>query len=187
VEDLNFCEEEDETELINPPILELSFDTEDAFCPDKPDGEMDLYIDGGVPGYWITWSGGLPDNEDRFREVRSGQYIATVRDAHECVISDTVYVGYTHESCLVIPTAFSPNGDGYNDLWIIEGLELYPNVDLWIYDRWGTQVYYTPNATDEPWDGTFNGRSLPIDSYHFIIDLNKEAEKPIKNNVTIVR
>ena len=187
VEDLNDCFTEDETELIDPPLLELSFRTEDAFCPYKLDGEMELYIDGGVPGYWISWSGGLPDNEDRFYELQSGEYIATVTDANECVTVDTVFVGYEYQSCLVIPTAFSPNGDGYNDLWIIEGLELYSNVDMWIYDRWGSQVYYTPNAADEPWDGTFNGRSLPIDSYHVIIDVNQEEEEPIRRNVTIVR
>jgi hypothetical protein len=117
VEDLNGCFHEDQTELIDPPLLELSFDTEDAFCRDKQDGEMNLYIDGGIPGYWITWNGGLPDNEDRFTEMYSGEYVATVSDAHQCVTSDTVYVGYTYESCLVIPNAISPNGDGFNDNW----------------------------------------------------------------------
>ena len=115
-----------------------------------------------------------------------GTYVATVTDANLCVTVDTVEVEYTYESCLVIPNAFSPNGDGFNDLWIIEGLELYSNVEIWIFDRWGTRVFYTPNATDEPWDGTFEGRHLPIDSYHYIIDLNTDAE-PITGNVTIVR
>jgi gliding motility-associated-like protein len=186
VEDLNDCYTEGEAELINPPLLVLSFDTEDAFCPDKPDGEMNLYIDGGVPGYWITWSGGLPDNEDHFTEVYAGEYVATVTDAHQCVTSDTVLVDYTFESCLVIPNAFSPNNDGFNDQWIIEGLELYPNAEIRIFDRWGSRVYYSPNAADDPWDGTFDGRILPIDSYHYIIDLNNN-EPGITGNVTIVR
>jgi len=186
VEDLNDCYTEGETELIDPPLLVLSFDTEDAFCPDKPDGEMNLYIDGGVPGYWISWNGGLPDNEDRFTELYSGLYVATVRDAHECVTVDSVTVGFTHKSCLVIPNAFSPNGDGFNDTWVIEGLELYPNAELRIFDRWGTRIYYSPNAADDPWDGTFEGRVLPIDSYHYILDLNSD-EKGERGNVTIVR
>jgi gliding motility-associated-like protein len=186
VEDLNGCFHEDQTELIDPPLLELSFDTEDAFCRDKQDGEMNLYIDGGIPGYWITWNGGLPDNEDRFTEMYSGEYVATVSDAHQCVTSDTVYVGYTYESCLVIPNAISPNGDGFNDNWIIEGLELYPDAEIRIFDRWGTRIYYSPNAVNDPWDGTFDGRTLPIDSYHYIIDL-KNDEPAIPGNVTIVR
>jgi gliding motility-associated-like protein len=186
VEDLNDCFTEDETELINPPLLVLSFETENAFCQDKPDGEMSLYIDGGIPGYWITWSGGLPDNEDHFYERRSGEYVATVTDANQCLVSDTVVVGYTFESCLVIPNAFSPNGDGFNDTWVIEGLELYPNAEMRIFDRWGTRIYYSPNAVDDPWDGTFDGRTLPIDSYHYVIDLNND-EPGVTGNVTIVR
>ncbi|MDF1573650.1 MAG: gliding motility-associated C-terminal domain-containing protein [Bacteroidales bacterium] len=186
IEDLNDCFVETEAELIDPDSLELSFDTEDAFCRDKPDGELRLYIDGGIFPYDISWNMGLPDNEDSFNEIYPGEYIATVTDAHACVMTDTIYIGYTHESCLVIPNAFSPNGDGYNDLWMIEGLELYPSAELRIFDRWGSRVYYSPNAADDPWDGTFDGRRLPIDSYHYIIRL-ENGEPAITGNVTIVR
>jgi gliding motility-associated-like protein len=95
-------------------------------------------------------------------------------------------VGFTHLSCLVRPNAFSPNGDGFNDKWVIKGLELYSEVDIRIFDRWGSRVYYSPNAVDDPWDGTFDGRHLPIDSYYYIINLNN-GEPAIPGNVTIVR
>jgi len=186
IEDLNDCFVETDAELINPDSLELSFDTEDAFCTDKPDGEMNLYIDGGTFPYDISWSEGLPDNEDSFNELYSGDYVATVTDANLCVTIDTVSVGYTYESCLVIPNAFSPNGDGFNDLWIIEGIELYSNVEIRIFDRWGSRVYYSSNAVDDPWDGTFDGRRLPVDSYHYIIDLHDD-NVPATGNITIVR
>ncbi|RLD89390.1 MAG: hypothetical protein DRJ29_16560, partial [Bacteroidetes bacterium] len=186
IEDLNDCFTETSAELIDPLLLELSFDTEDAFCPDKSDGEMSLYITGGSGGYWTTWSGGLPDDENYFNELYSGEYVATVTDANQCIAVDTVQVGFTHESCLVIPNAFSPNGDGFNDMWLIEGIELYPEVDMRIFDRWGSRVFYTPNAAGEQWDGTFDGRHLPIDSYHYVINLNND-EPAITGNVTIVR
>jgi len=186
IEDLNDCYTETDAELFNPPLLELSFDTEDAFCPDMPDGEMNLYIDGGIYPYDIEWNMGLPNNEDFFNELYAGEYIATVIDANECITVDTIQVAYTYESCLVIPNAFSPNGDGFNDMWMIEGIELYPNVDMRIFDRWGSRVFYTPNAAGDPWDGTFDGRHLPIDSYHYVIDLNND-EPAITGNVTIVR
>jgi gliding motility-associated-like protein len=186
IEDLNDCYVETSAELVNPDTLELHFETEDAFCRDRPDGEMDLDITGGTYPYEITWDQGLPDNEDSFRELFAGPYVATVTDANLCVAVDTVVVGYSYESCLVIPNAFSPNGDGFNDLWMIEGLELYHNAEIIIFDRWGTKVYHTRNAADEPWDGTFEGRRLPIDSYHYIIELHT-GENPIPGNVTIVR
>ena len=128
----------------------------------------------------------LPDNETFSNELSSGDYVATVTDANQCVAIDTAKVGFTHKSCLVIPNAFSPNGDGFNDMWLIEGIELYSEVDMRIFDRWGSRVFYTPNAAGEQWDGTFDGRHLPIDSYHYVINLNND-EPAITGNVTIVR
>jgi len=186
VEDLNNCYDETDVDLVHPDSLELNFETGNAFCKDKPDGQLRLYVDGGTFPYFIEWDRDLPDNEESFNEVYWGQYVATVTDGNNCVTIDTAVVGYTYASCLVIPNAFSPNGDGFNDLWIVEGFELYPNVELRIFDRWGTLVFYTKNAADEAWDGTFTGRQLPIDSYHYIIDLNN-GEPPVTGNVTIVR
>ena len=187
VEDLNKCRKENSAVLVHPDSLVLSFDTEDAYCPDKPDGELHLNIDGGIYPYYISWTQGLPDNEQDFTEVGWGEYIATDTDANVCKTTDTVYVDFERETCLVVPNAFSPNGDGFNDLWIIENIEFYPQVDLKIFDRWGNMVYITGNAADEPWDGSLKGRPMPIDSYHYIIDLNYGDNDPILGNVTIVR
>jgi gliding motility-associated-like protein len=186
IEDLNDCFVETDAELIHPDSLTLTFETENAFCKDKPDGQLNLYVDGGTFPYFISWDRGLPDNENYFNDLLAGEYVATVTDGNNCVTIDTALVDYTYMSCLVIPNAFSPNGDGFNDQWIIEGLELYPNVSLRIFDRWGSRVYLSENAADEPWDGSFYGRELPIDSYHYIIDLNND-EPPVTGNVTIVR
>ena len=172
--------------LEHPDSLQLGFETEEAFCKDSQDGELRLLANGGSQPYSISWDRGLPDNEDWFNDVYWGDYVATVTDFNNCVTIDTAYVAFTHSSCLVIPNAFSPNSDGYNDMWVIEGLELYPNPEIWIFDRWGSQIYHSQIPVSDPWDGSFNGRNLPIDSYHYIIDLKNE-EVPITGNITIVR
>jgi len=186
IEDLNDCLKETVVTLEHPDSLQLGFETEDAFCKDTQDGELRLLADGGSPPYSISWDRGLPENEDWFNDVYWGDYVATVTDFNNCVTIDTAYVGYEHMSCLVVPNAFSPNSDGYNDMWVIEGLELYPNPEIWIFDRWGSQIYHSQIPVSDPWDGSFNGRNLPIDSYHYIIDL-KNGEDPITGNITIVR
>ncbi|MGW8314874.1 MAG: T9SS type B sorting domain-containing protein, partial [Bacteroidales bacterium] len=184
--DLNECSVDTFAELINPDTLMLSFQTVEAYCPDKADGQLSLEIEGGTYPYFITWDRGLTMGQEDFMDVFWGEYVATVTDANNCVVVDTAFVSYTHTSCLVIPNAFSPNGDGFNDQWVIDGLELYPEAEIRIFDRWGASIYYTGNAADEPWDGTYNGRELPIDSYHYIINLNN-GEDPELGNVTIVR
>jgi gliding motility-associated-like protein len=186
IEDLNDCYVETDADLIHPDSLVITFETEEAFCPDKPDGILSIYVDGGTYPYQINWDRGLPDNEDYFSNLLWGAYVATVTDMNNCVTVDTAFVDYTHISCLVIPNAFSPNGDGINDEWVIEGMELYPNAEIRIFDRWGSRVFYTENGADERWDGFFYGRELPIDSYHYIIDLNND-EPPVTGNITIVR
>ena len=72
------------------------------------------------------------------------------------------------------------------DVWIIEGLEYYPAAIMEIYNRWGEQIYHSKNYMNEPFDGTYKGRKLPVDSYHFILRL-PGGHPPITGNVTILK
>ncbi len=74
-----------------------------------------------------------------------------------------------------INTAFSPNGDGINDTWTIKQLESLPNVRVGIFNREGKQVFESIGY-EEPWDGTFRGKKLPVDTYYYVIDIN-DGEK----------
>jgi len=47
-------------------------------------------------------------------------------------------------------------------------------------------VYYSNNVADEPWDGTYRGRDLPVDTYHYVLDLGN-GDPPITGSVTLVR
>ena len=96
IEDLNDCFAGLETELIHPDTLMLDFDTRPAYCPDTPDGGMDLYISGGNGGYRIFWDQGLPGDETYFNDIYSGEYVATVTDIKGCVVVDTALVEFEH-------------------------------------------------------------------------------------------
>ena len=65
-----------------------------------------------------------------------------------------------------IYNGFSPNGDGVNDYFTIEGIEKYPNNVLTIYNRFGTQVY-TVKSYKNDWDGTWNNKQLPNGTYFY--------------------
>lgn len=68
------------------------------------------------------------------------------------------------EDCPVyLPKAFSPNGDGVNDYFNILPFNI-ESFELSIYNKWGKLVFYTNNLKDN-WDGTFEGRELPVDNY----------------------
>lgn len=81
------------------------------------------------------------------------------------------------EMCVVkIPNSFSPNGDGVNDVWRIEGLAVYPDCSVKIFSRNGVIVYQSVGYS-YPWDGTSNGKQLPVGAYYYIILRGKEKER----------
>ncbi|WP_299770172.1 gliding motility-associated C-terminal domain-containing protein [uncultured Dokdonia sp.] len=83
---------------------------------------------------------------------------------------------------LEIFNEISPNGDGVNDTFVIEGLQNFPNNVLRIYNRWGNEVFQVANYQND-FDGTSNGRAtvdrnkkLPIGTYYYILDLGDGSE-----------
>lgn len=85
-----------------------------------------------------------------------------------------------------IPDAFSPNGDGINDVWNIKDKESFPDIKVTIYNRWGQMVWKSERGYPVPWDGRSEGKELPVDSYHYVIEIN-EGSKLVIGDVTIVR
>ncbi|HEX8460304.1 MAG TPA: gliding motility-associated C-terminal domain-containing protein, partial [Segetibacter sp.] len=72
---------------------------------------------------------------------------------------------------LVVPNAFSPNGDGVNDTWIIQHLGEYNNAEITVFNRYGNPVF-TSRGVYKPWNGTYDkGKVLPTGTYYYIIDL----------------
>ena len=104
--------------------------------------------------------------------IPEGFYKVIVTDMNGCSIKDSVNVQPMNETCLIIPNAISPNGDLINDVWNIGMKELYPNMEVKIFNRWGEIMWRSERGYPRPWDGKSNGSPLPIDSYHYIIDLH---------------
>ncbi|MES2397767.1 MAG: gliding motility-associated C-terminal domain-containing protein, partial [Bacteroidota bacterium] len=90
-----------------------------------------------------------------------------------------------------IPQGFSPNGDGINDFFEIEGILNYPSNHLMIFNRWGNLVYEIIGYNNN-WGGTYegdsysNGNELPSGTYFFILKLDGES-KPIKKYIYLNR
>src|SRR5690606_27698147 len=88
------------------------------------------------------------------------------------------------ETCsIVIPEVFSPNQDNENDYFYVGGLEAYPRSKVWIYNRWGSEVYHSDDYQND-WDGKsiskFNvgGDDLPEGTYYYILRLGGDEGQP---------
>ena len=78
---------------------------------------------------------------------------------------------------LGISEAFSPNGDGNNDVWYLHNAERYPQLKLRVFNRWGQKVYESLNGYNNRWDGRYKNKSerLPSTSYFYQIDTDGDG------------
>ena len=115
-------------------------------------------------------------------------YYIFATNSNGCVESDSVKV--TVIPAIIVPTGITPNGDGSNDVWMIDLIGLYPNCEVEIYNRWGEKLFYSRGYPDnERWDGTYKNKPLPTGTYYFIINLHDEEfdTKPITGPITLLR
>ena len=111
-----------------------------------------------------------------FEDVTPGFHSVIARDVNGCG------TGTTQVLVIDYPHFFTPNGDGYNDTWRVEGIETRPLAKIYIYDRFG-KLLKQLSPLGPGWDGTFNGENLPATDYWFTIRLDVvfgEAESVIK-------
>ena len=82
---------------------------------------------------------------------------------------------------------FTPNGDNINDTWQIDGIDLYPDARIRVFNRWG-QLIYESEGDYTPWDGIgqINIADQEIATYYYVIDLNIN-DKNYNGSVTIKR
>ncbi|MFW5762049.1 MAG: gliding motility-associated C-terminal domain-containing protein, partial [Cyclobacteriaceae bacterium] len=102
-----------------------------------------------------------------------GNIEARLTNAFGCVTLDTVAVENDCEPRVFIPTAFTPNGDGFNDSFSVQPL-FVTDFEVFIFSRWGELIFYS-NEPDFTWDGTFNGKVLPTGTYAYKITFKSET------------
>ena len=76
---------------------------------------------------------------------------------------------------LTIYNTFTPHGDRFNDTWGVPEIRFYEGVRISVFDRGGTRLFYTENP-DIRWDGTYNGKELPVGSYYWVIEIEETGE-----------
>lgn len=103
-----------------------------------------------------------------------------------CTFSDQVTVFVDPQ--LNIPNTFSPNDDSINDKWEIEGIELYPDCYIRIFDRWGQEVFQsTGYSSEKAWDGNSRSAKLSEGVYFYILDLRDAEKNRYEGSISLIR
>ncbi|MBC3789090.1 gliding motility-associated C-terminal domain-containing protein [Spirosoma utsteinense] len=111
-------------------------------------------------------------------------YTLTVGNETGCTTRDTVHI--TVYERVWIPDAFSPNSDGLNDVWVLSGIEAFPQATVTVFNRWGEVIYQSDKGYHQPFDGRSGGIDLPTGLYPYT--LHTLPDKPVmRGRVVIVR
>jgi len=123
-----------------------------------------------------TWSDSLPTG--KYNIYASNEIGCTAETAVEitsdCEVAD-------------LPTAFSPNGDGHNDIYLVRGMNVH-DMHLRIYNRWG-QLIFQSRDINQGWDGKYNGKEAPVEAYAYVLSLVFKSGKTLQKqgNITLLR
>ncbi|MEO6489454.1 MAG: PKD domain-containing protein [Ferruginibacter sp.] len=100
-----------------------------------------------------------------------------------CVATDDLFVKVLLAP--KIPNTITPNNDGFHDHWDILYLDTYPNCKVQVFTRTG-QLVFESRGYATPWNGTMNGKPLPVDTYYYIIE-PESGRKPLTGYVAIIK
>lgn len=101
--------------------------------------------------------------------LETTRYTLTVVDTNYCFTKYyDIDFEVIEEYSLDLPTAFTPNGDGINDVIYVKGWGIKKLLEFRIFNRWGNEVFFTDDI-NQGWDGTFKGKVQNIDSYAYIV------------------
>lgn len=116
--------------------------------------------------------------------IETTVYIVTGTDANGCTDQDSIEIKVITDFKITISNVMTPNGDGFNDTWIIDNIQNYPNTSVIIVNRNGQELFQS-SAYDNSWAGTYNGKQLPDGTYYYVVKLSG-SDKILKGGITIV-
>ncbi|WP_158267118.1 gliding motility-associated C-terminal domain-containing protein [Chitinophaga niastensis] len=190
IKDQMKCEARSSNTLAQPDPLELQkIKTRDVTCTATTDGKIVLDITGGTQPYIYSLNDGIWQEDNAWKNLDAGNYHFRIKDINNCFINGNADIIRNIRACAVfVPTAFSPNGDGQNDLFRAKVNDDVHDYRLAVYSRWGQIVFMTTDP-EGAWNGDFKGRQLPMDVYAWVLTYtdSKQQGRKQTGSVTLLR
>ncbi len=142
--------------------------------------------------YWQLGDGSTSSDKDPSHTYGdTGTYCATlvITDIHGCVDTATNCLVVSPLFTLYIPDAFSPNGDGVNDVFMPKGTYI-KDFEMYIYDRWGMQLFHSDNIMNG-WNGTVRGGNTICQEdtyvYQIFVTDTRDNKHAYNGSVTLIK
>lgn len=172
---------------VNPlPVLVISSDKGSIVSR----GEVALLTATGAANYAWTGSNGIISGANSavltVRPTTTTTYTLNGTNASGCSQVQTFTVTVVDDLTKIKSTnILTPNNDGYNDKWIVENIDVYPDNEVKVFDRAG-RIVYTKKGYDNSWDGNMNGAPLAEGTYYYVIDFGTMKAK-LRGYITLIR
>lgn len=187
VTNVDLCTDDSSFVLTEPtPITIVMIDSLGSECGED-NGYLTVSASGGQGGFGYSWNNGTTGATNS--GIDAGNYTVTATDAAGCSVSEVFDLGCNQLIPIVVPQLVTPNNDGKNDVWIIQNIEQYPEIKVWVYNRWGNLVYESQPYLND-WNGYYTEGAnvsgpLPASTYFYLIDTMKKSQDPIKGYLEI--
>ena len=188
ITDANGCTFTESYDVFGAEPLDVIFNVE----PDNGNGDgiATVVVTGGTQPYSYDWNIETPDNNSSMiTQLTAGEYNVVVTDADGCVVMGSVVVPDGRIECLEYRNVITPDGDGMNETFLIQCVEMYESHNLEIYNRWG-QLVYESAAYANDWAGFNNkGTEVADGAYFFIFEYeDREGQRrQLKGHITLIR
>lgn len=171
-------------EVFEIPVFDLGADT--SICFDR---FVTLVAFPGATS--TTWSTG--ETGDSIIVTNAPIEVRASVSNNGCTYDDAIFIDELQEGCIIVPvpSAFTPNNDGFNDVWRLVNPQRLISIEVWIYNRWGQEVFYD-NSLDFAWNGQYKDEDAEMGVYSYILKGYGESSRgrePVfyRGNLTLVR
>ncbi len=152
---------------------------------------IQLNADNEVLYTWVPDDGSL-SNPNINNPIASPSVTTTYTvygyDGNGCMDSANITIYVDTSAFTGIPTAFSPNNDGNNDIFKLTGSRFDRLVEMRVFNRWGEEMFYSNNK-EMGWDGKFHGVPQDLGVYNYLVIVAKPGGGNVtyKGNITLIR
>lgn len=155
--------------------------------------EATIFVVDQMEDYTYEWSTGETNTtgEITVSPEETTTYTVTVTDGMGCTATAMITIFVRQPKCdetdVFLPSAFSPNGDGINDILLVRS-NFIDHMELLIYNRWGEEVFHSTNQ-NMGWDGTYKGEMLSPDVFAYTLRVVciDQTEYSVRRNVSLLK
>jgi gliding motility-associated-like protein len=180
------CTISETIDLKEPALLELEkVSANEVVCSTAKNGQIVLSATGGTLPYSYSIPDVVKQSDSILRHLDEGNYHYMVEDSHHCMVEGNALITKDWRDCAVYaPNAFTPNGDGVNDVFHVRVIDDIHHYRMAVFSRWGTPVFESGNPS-----AGWNGGQCPAGSYSWIITYTDSKNQLIKQtgNLLLIR